>query len=181
LSTYRTAAGDRIAAEVTWSPYQLRPNMPVGGIPKAPDTPDNPRVGARMKAGGLAVGIDFTGKTDRYPNTLDAHVLLDYVLEQNGSTKQNEVQERLFKAYFTDGIFPDKEHLSRLAAECGLDGNKAKEALEDDGRRYKVKGIIAENSKRVTGGVPYFIVNGRPVFSGARGPEAFHEVFNMLL
>ena len=56
-----------------------------------------------------------------------------------------------------------------------------KEALEDDGRRYKVKGIISENSQRVTGGVPYFIINGRPVFSGARGPEVFHEVFNMLL
>ena len=156
--------------------------MPVAGVAKAPDTPDNPRVGARMKSGGLAVGIDFTGKTDRYPNTFDAHVLLDYVLDEHGPTMQNKMQERLFKAYFTDGIFPDKDNLARLLAnECGLDSNKAKEALEDDGRRYKVKGIISENSQRVTGGVPYFIINGRPVFSGARGPEVFHEVFNMLL
>jgi len=154
--------------------------MAIAGVPKAPDTPDNPRVGARMKAAGLAVGIDFTGKTDRYPNTLDAHVLLDYVLEQSGYTKQNAMKERLFKAYFTDGIFPDKENLTRLAAECGLDGNKAKEALEDDGRRYKVKAMIDENRK-VVGGVPYFRFNGKPVFSGARGAEAFHEVFDMLL
>merc|ERR1712232_1015250 len=159
--------------------------MPIAGLPKAPDTKDNPRVGARMKLAGLAAGIDFTGKTDRYPNTLDAHVMLDYVLEQSNPAKQNEVQERLFKAYFTDGIFPNKENLVRLVtAEGGLlDGktNKAKEALEDDGRRYKVKGMIAENSKRVVGGVPSFIVHGRPVFSGARGPEAFHEVFNVFL
>jgi len=181
LSTYRTATGDPVNAEVVWSPYQLRPNMPIAGISKAPETKDNPRVGARMKAAGLAAGIAFTGKTDRYPNTLDAHVILDYVLEQSGPTKQNEVQERLFKAYFTDGIFPDKENLARLAAECGLDGNKAKEALEDDGRRYKVKGIIDENRKRVASGVPYFIFNGQPMFSGARGVEAFHEVFDVLL
>jgi len=134
-----------------------------------------------MKAAGQAAGIDFTGKTDRSPNTLDAHVLLDYVLEEGGPAKQNEVQERLFKAYFTDGVFPDKENLTRLATECGLDGDKIKEALEDDGRRYRTEGIIAENSKRVVGGVPYFIFNGRPAFSGARPPEAFHEVFNILL
>ncbi len=181
MSTYRSPTGDRINAEVIWSPYQLRPNTPPTGILKAPDTPDNPRVGARMKAAGQAAGIDFTGKTDRSPNTLDAHVLLDYVLEEGGPAKQNEVQERLFKAYFTDGIFPDKENLTRLATECGLDGDKIKEALEDDGRRYRTEGVIAENSKRVVGGVPYFIFNGRPAFSGARPPEAFHEVFNILL
>lgn len=181
MSTYRTATGDPFNAEVVWSPYQLRPNMPLAGLPKAPDTKDNPRVGARMKSAGLAAGIDFTGKTDRYPNTLDAHVMLDYVLEQSNPAKQNEVQERLFKAYFTDGIFPDKENLAKLAAECGIDDKKAKEALEDDGRRYKVKGLIEANRRRVTSGVPYFIFNGQPMFSGARGVETFHEVFDMFL
>merc|ERR1712176_1493364 len=120
------------------------------------------------------------GKTDRYPNTFDAHVLLDYVLDEHGPTMQNKMQERLFKAYFTDGIFPDKRNLARLAAECGLDGNKAKEALEDDGRGYKVKAMIDEN-REVVGAVPYFRFNGKPVFSGARGAQAFHEVFDMLL
>jgi predicted DsbA family dithiol-disulfide isomerase len=50
---------------VTWQPFLLRPNAPREGVLKAPDTPDNPRVGARMKGAGQAVGIDFTGKCDR--------------------------------------------------------------------------------------------------------------------
>ena len=52
--------------DVSWEPYFLRPNMPEEGIEKAPNTPDNPRVGARMKQAGASVGIDFTGKCDRY-------------------------------------------------------------------------------------------------------------------
>ena len=50
--------------------YQLRPNHPPEGVLKAPDTPDNPRVGQRMREMGEANGIKFTGKCDRSPNTL---------------------------------------------------------------------------------------------------------------
>ena len=38
-----------LAVQVEWKPFQLRPNMPEEGQPKAPDTPSNPRVGARLK------------------------------------------------------------------------------------------------------------------------------------
>merc|ERR1712125_284423 len=81
--------GENIEAEVIWRPYQLRPNAPQEGIPKPPNTPDNPRVGARMKAAGKAVGINFTGKCDKSPNTMLAHCLLEYVLEKYGSAAQN--------------------------------------------------------------------------------------------
>lgn len=56
--------------DVSWEPYFLRPNMPKEGIEKAPNTPDNPRVGARMKQAGASVGIDFTGKCDRCDSIL---------------------------------------------------------------------------------------------------------------
>jgi hypothetical protein len=56
--------------DVSWEPYFLRPSMPKEGIEKAPNTPDNPRVGARMKKAGASVGIDFTGKCDRWVNHL---------------------------------------------------------------------------------------------------------------
>mmetsp|Transcript_1455 Transcript_1455/g.3083 ORF Transcript_1455/g.3083 Transcript_1455/m.3083 type:complete len:135 (+) Transcript_1455:514-918(+) len=134
-----------------------------------------------MKEAGKSVGIDFTGLTDRSPNTLNAHIVLDYVLEEYGSEKQNEVQERLFKGYFTDGIYPDKNALTKMAEECGVDANGVKEALDDDGRRYKVTSAVQENAQDVVGGVPFFIINGRPAFSGARDASTFHQVFDMLL
>ncbi len=50
---------------VRWAPYFLRPNHPMEGVLKNPDTPENPRVGVGMKRAGASVDIDFTGKCDR--------------------------------------------------------------------------------------------------------------------
>lgn len=67
---------DQYDVTINWVPYQLRPQHPPEGVAKPPDTPDNPRVGQRMKAMGAADGINFTGKCDRSPNTLLSHVLM---------------------------------------------------------------------------------------------------------
>ena len=134
-----------------------------------------------MKAAGQSVGIHFTGKTERSPNTLLSHMLADYVLEKKGWKAQNEVLEIMFKAYFTDGIYPDVDALAYIGRECGLDEKEARDALADDGLRHKVENMVAENNEKVVGGVPMFVMNGRPVFSGARDPSAFHMVFDVLL
>eukprot|EP00121_Abeoforma_whisleri_P015640 Awhi_evm1s14395 len=90
--------------QVKWHPFLLRDSIPNEGQLKSPDTPDNPRVGMHMKRLGLEAGIDFTGKTDRTPNTILSHNLLRYAFEneKGGWKVQNEVQEKLFQAYFTD-------------------------------------------------------------------------------
>jgi len=134
-----------------------------------------------MKAAGMAVGIDFTGKTDRSPNTLIAHTLLDYTLEKYGSEKQNEVQEALFCGYFTDGIYPDVAGAASIAASCGLGEDEVKLALTDESLRTKVWNKVETNYHEVNGGVPTFIINGRRAFSGAQDPETFHKVFDKLI
>ena len=53
-----------------------------------------------MKAAGAAVGIDFTGKCDRYPNTLIGHALLEYAKNFEDGKYQNDVQEALFQVRF---------------------------------------------------------------------------------
>ena len=55
------------------------------------------RVNPRLKSAGQAVGIDFTGKCDRYPNTLRAHALLEYASELDGGQKQNDLAEVMFQ------------------------------------------------------------------------------------
>lgn len=112
------AAKPGVTASVTWRPFFLRPEMPMGGHPKAPNTPDNPRAGARMKSAGAAVGIDFTGLTDRYPNTLLGHCLLKYV--EADAAMQDRLSEILFRHYFTDGRYPDESNLRLAATEAGV-------------------------------------------------------------
>ena len=166
--------------DVSWEPYFLRPNMPEEGIEKAPNTPDNPRVGARMKQAGASVGIDFTGKCDRAPNTMKAHCLSEYIKDTHGTEVQNQFQEKLFEMYFTTGLYPDIDNLTALATSIGLsedDVAKARRVLES-GELEKTVASKASRFSRQIQGVPYFIINGEPAFSGAQNVETFVSVFN---
>jgi len=126
------------------------------------------------------VGIDFTGKTDRSPNTLVSHALLEYTLEKHGSAKQNEVQEELFRAYFTNGIYPDVPSLTSIGVSCGLDGKEVERVITDPGKLKNVQELVHRNYGVVDGGVPFFVINGQPAFSGAQDPSTFHQAFDML-
>ena len=66
----------------------------------------------------MAVGIDFTGLCDRYPNTLLAHCLLKYTEED--AAVQDKLSEILFRHYFTDGLYPDGANLRKAAVEAGI-------------------------------------------------------------
>lgn len=159
----------------------LRPNTPLDGLPKPPNTPGNPRVGAHMKSAGASVGIDFTGLCDRTPNTLLGHTLLEFALEKHGVATQNDLAERIFKMYYTDGIFPDAKNLSTVGQECGLDKDNIEALLRDDARLEKTQVTIQRNGRKIRSGVPLFVFNGQPAFSGAQDPTTFHQVFDQLL
>mmetsp|Transcript_26443 Transcript_26443/g.49581 ORF Transcript_26443/g.49581 Transcript_26443/m.49581 type:complete len:157 (-) Transcript_26443:741-1211(-) len=154
--------------------------MPKEGIEKAPNTPDNPRVGARMKQAGASVGIDFTGKCDRAPNTMAAHCLSEFIKDSHGSELQNQFQEKLFEMYFTIGLYPDIDNLINLVTAIGLtqeDATKARQVLESGELESTVATKASRFSRRIQG-VPFFIINGEPAFSGAQNVETFIEVFN---
>lgn len=155
--------------------------MPDDGVAKPPDTPDNPRVGARMKAAGAAAGIDFTGKTDRAPNSVRAHAVLDYALEQHGAAAQNALMEVLFRHYFTDGRYPDDANLAdavREAIPSGGDAAARAAIAHADARAGAVRRAAAAHSERGISGVPYFFVGGEPLFSGARPASDFVDILS---
>ena len=130
-----------------------------------------------MKAAGDAVGINFTGLTDRYPNTLAAHALLAFAAE-TAPEKQNVLQEILFRHYFTDGRYPAGDNLSAAAAEAGLDPAQALSYAESSARQAEAAAAARANAQRGISGVPFFIINGKPEFSGAQPPNAFVDIFN---
>lgn len=161
--------------EVNWKPFLLRgPGIPLEGIPKG-GTPET-RVPARMKAAGEAYGINFSGLCDRYPNTLGAHALLDFALKVS-KEKQNEVQEILFRMYFTDGIYPGGANLGDAAREAALDVDAALAYVNDPANLERMATEAAAASRSGVSGVPYFYLNGRPAFSGAQPPETFLRAF----
>lgn len=161
---------------VVWEPFLLRgDSIPEGGVDKggSPET----RVPARMKEAGARVGIDFTGKCDKYPNSLSTHALLKYTHE-NSPMKQNVLSEILFRQYFTDGLYSNGENLKAAAVEAGLDDPEAAAAYaENPANKEKSRQEALANSKRGVSGVPFFLINGDPIGSGAQPAEAFLEYF----
>jgi predicted DsbA family dithiol-disulfide isomerase len=121
-------------------------------------------------------GLDFHFEKTKRGNTFDAHRLLHYAHEVG---LQDELKERLFRAYFTEGeLISDHSTLVRLGAEVGLDETKTAEILEED--RYAAEVREDEVEARTLGisGVPFFVIDRRYGISGAQSPATILEVLN---
>jgi len=169
----RELAAERpdLAVTTVWKPFLLRPDMPEDGTPKAPDTPDNPRVGARLKAAGLASGVNFTGKTDRTPNPTRAHTLVKFL--EGRPALQDALMAVVFRHYFTDGKYPDAVHLREAATEVGLGGDDLDAAcvfMEDKAQQEATRREALAYSRGGVRGVPFFSFGRNPGFSGAQPP-----------
>jgi len=168
-----TASLTGVTVEVVWRPFQLRPNNPPEGVLKPPDTPDNPRVGRRMREVGEAHGINFTGKCDRSPNTLLAHTAMEFALEKTGSN--NGLAEDLFMGYYTNGVFPSKENLVQMAVRHGMARDELEAHLSDPAALAATSRSVQRWSSERVRGVPTFRINGEYVFSGAVGADRIRE------
>jgi len=179
-----------IAVNINWKPFLLRPNIPAEGQPKG-GTPES-RAGQQLKNAGKAVGINFTGLTDRTPSTVLFHATMEMLQENRTVSKESVTlfHEAVFEGYFTLGIFPDKDGLLKAARNMS-DGDEdavyraIEDLFQDDARLYDysetVKGEAFEESARGVTGVPFFAFNGRPAFSGAQPVPTFASYLSAAL
>jgi len=163
--------GSKIAnvqPKITWKPYMLRQGIPEEGLPKG-GSPAS-RVPQRLQQSGESVGINFTGLTDRTPNTELFHATMAAIHDEHDADKQTEFQEEVFDLYFTKGVFPDKVALEQAAEKVGVADTvhnlySDKELLLQ--MRSKVRREAKQASMSGISGVPFFFFNDEPAFSGA--------------
>ncbi|WP_404309802.1 DsbA family oxidoreductase [Neorhodopirellula lusitana] len=171
---------------VHWHPFQLNPTMPKEGISrqeyrtrKFGSWERSLELDADVVAVGESEGIHFDfDKSERTPNTVDAHRLI-WLAEQHGC--QDTIVEALFAAYFTQGKdIGNQQTLVDLVAEAGLDRKAADTMLNsDDAMDVILNGKEMSQQHGVTG-VPFFIINKRITLSGAQAPETFLDAFNQV-
>ena len=161
---------------VHWKPFQLNPDMPAEGMDrreyrtrKFGSWAHSQALDAEVVAAGKEVGIAFDYvKMTRTPNTLAGHKLLWLADEQNC---QGALAEKLFRAYFVEGRdVGDVRILTDIGVEVGLMPKDIAEALSGEVAAAAV--ALEEEHARRTGirGVPTFMVQGKPLGSGAQ-PE----------
>lgn len=119
------------------------------------------------------VGLDYNFDKVIVANTFKAHILLHYANKQG---KQNEVKERLLKAFFTEGRnVDDIPTLLEIGNEAGLKTDTLTEALESELYADEVREDIYEAQQFGIRGVPFFIFDRKYGISGAQESPVFLE------
>jgi predicted DsbA family dithiol-disulfide isomerase len=170
-----------LAPTVRWHPFELNPDLPVEGIPRAAYLENKfggkaraAEIYARVRDVGAEVGIAFDfDRIERQPNTRDAHRLIAWA-QQRGDA--GALVERLFRAYFIEGRWVgERDLLAALAVDSGLPGDEVRAMLASDVYRAEVEAEYREAQEAGITGVPFFIFNGRTAISGAHDPDVLLE------
>jgi len=172
-----------VPVELTFKPFELNPDMPAEGehavrhmMRKYGRSAEEVAAGKQMlMTRGQAIGFQFDlEKRSHFYNTFDAHRLLLWALQEG---RQLELKRALLRAYFSDGQNPsDRETLVRLAADAGLEADRAREVLASGEFADEVRELEDFYRARGINSVPAMILNGRHLVSGSQSVEYYEQM-----
>ena len=187
LETALQRLGGEVQAELHFQPFELNPQMAPEGeeitehlVRKYGITPEQAQANREsIRQRGAALGFTFDmDKRARIYNTFDAHRLLHWA-ELEG--RQRELKHALLRTYFTDGQDPsDHSVLARVAAEVGLDAERAKQILASDEFAAEVRERERFYLDHGVHAVPSVIINDRHLIQGGQPPEVFEQALRRL-
>ena len=168
--------------QVVWRSFELNPNLSykperdaysyIAEI-KGQTREWSVKVHDTMTKSAASVGLNYNFDKAKITNSFDAHRVIQLAKKYNLT---NEVEERFFKAYFTDGeLMSDHETLIRLAVDAGLNKDEVTAALETDQYAEEVRKDVAEARRLGVNGVPFFVLNPKYGVSGAQDSSMFAE------
>ena len=165
--------------ERRWRPFQLRPEMPAGGVPWRPFALEKfggeenmRRAFAHVAAAGEPDGARFDfDRVASAPNTVDAHRLILHARERGGEWR---MADALFRGYFAEGRdLNDTRDLATMAAGAGLDAEEVRAFLAGDAGTQDVLESQREAEELGIGGVPFYVIDGRYAVSGGQPAEVW--------
>lgn len=175
-----------------WRPYLLYPNLPSDGVDRADllrrrygPRGDKSRVPANILAEAQGEGIELRyDLINRTPNTRAAHRLLEWVYEHRGWETQHELAEKLFQAYFCQGLdVGQPEVLIQIAQAVDVDSEQARDVLSPQtevGRALDAE--IDEQLQRGidlgVSGVPGYVMGGSYLLPGAQSVETMQAIIS---
>lgn len=168
---------------VRWHPFRLDPTIPPDGIDRRDYltgkfggldqiAPAHANLAALGEREDIAFRFD---RITRAPSTVDAHRLIRWAsVDGCGEV----MVERLFRAYFTEGIdVGDRSALAGLAADLGMSGDIAGRLASDEDVA-EVTAEIEEAYRIGVTGVPCFIIDRRYAVVGAHPAETLVEAIH---
>lgn len=117
------------------------------------------------------IGLDFNFDKVVVANSFNAHRLTHLAKLHN---LQDEIEERLFKAYFSEGKnINDPESIMEIGKEVGIPVDETEKMLNSE--EFSDNVLMDETYAREIGiaAVPYFLFNEKIAVRGAHSPETF--------
>jgi predicted DsbA family dithiol-disulfide isomerase len=176
IASYSSAS--RLEVDLHWRPFQLDPNLPEDGLDlrayAAQKQNEQDVLTNQMFASeaGKEIGLTFAwDKITRMPNTRDAHRLIHHATLYGAQTK---IVERLFKAYFCDGVdIGDRSRLIELADECGIDSYAIENLFGQQDDILTIEEELAITRNFGLPKVPFFVFADEIVVPGVASPQLF--------
>ena len=174
-----TWLGRRFGADVVWVPFDLHPEYPAEGIPRAQLLA---RYGngmtERMQATFAARGLDYNPHPDVVPNTMRALRLTELARDLG---RHEETHDRLMDAYWAEAQdLGDPDVLRALAAEVGLPRDEVDAVLAGDRYRDRIEGSTRQAVSIGANAVPAFLLDRRLLVLGAQPEAVFEQAYAQL-
>jgi len=158
-------------------PFELHPEVPIEGGKVSELFPGMSveNMFNNLNNMGNNYGVKFSG-ADLVSNTHLALLATEYAKEKG---KFNEIHDKLFYAYFSEGKnIGDVELLKSIAESIGMNKDEMIKKIEDgsyESNLSEAKKLAIQYSVNST---PTFIINDKHTIVGAQSIESFKKVFN---
>jgi predicted DsbA family dithiol-disulfide isomerase len=192
LAAWAEQHPEQAAPRLRWYPFQLNPDMPAVGMPRAEymaakfGHSDLGPIHERLEAAARAAGVQLQlARITRQPNTLKAHTLIH--LAADGGDGQTAMARALFRAYFEQGCdLTDEAQLRAAASAAGLAPAAVDTALGSAVPQDQVAQLDANLRQQGVGGVPLFVftregTDHQAVVSGAQGRDALLQAMTQCM
>jgi predicted DsbA family dithiol-disulfide isomerase len=159
---------------VQWLPFDLHPEYPPEGIPRAELHARYPAdAHARVRAMIEAAGFTYGPPPDLVPNSQNALQVTELARDRG---LHEPVHSRLMRAYWSESAdIGDEETLVGLVGEAGLDREEALAALADGRYAERVQASTREANRHGINAIPAFVLGDRLLVLGAQPEELFER------
>ena len=162
---------------IIWNPFEINPEIPSQGISrdeylrlKFKNHDHSDQTEKLLGKVGKSVGINFRFRLiKRTPNTHASHKFVQFARR---CKRDGDVVEKLFRAYFIEGMdIGDQSNIFYLARTMGFDEKTLKVYLQTDQSEFdNIKSDMYLYNRGING-IPAFIVDQKFSISGAHEPR----------
>lgn len=169
----------QFGAEIEWQPFDLHPEYPPEGIPRAElERRYGTQFAQRQAAMFEQAGLPYAERIEKVPNSRRALILGELARDRGAL---GALHRRLLNAYWAQGLDIGEEAvLVEEGTAVGLDEAEIVEALANPGYLERVLDQTRRAIELGVTGVPGWVIDERLLIPGAQPHEVFGRVLEQL-